>query len=70
MLSPGLNVGGTDAPFFRDRGVVAYGAGLFSPSVDVRAIGSRFHGNDERIDIESLELQTQLWHDVANDLLI
>ena len=70
MLSPGLNVGGTDAPFFRDRGVVAYGAGLFSPSVDVRAIGSRFHGNDERIDIESLELQTQLWHDVTNDLLI
>lgn len=49
---------------------MAYGAGLFSPSVDVRAIGSRFHGNDERIDIESLELQTQLWHDVANDLLI
>jgi len=68
-LSPGLSVGGTDAPFFRDRGVVAYGAGLFSPSVDVRAIGSRFHGNDERIDVESLRLQTQLWHDVANDLL-
>ena len=30
--------------------------------------GQRFHGNDERIDVESLRLQTHLWPYVANDL--
>ncbi|MCP5029233.1 MAG: M20/M25/M40 family metallo-hydrolase, partial [Actinomycetia bacterium] len=31
--------------------------------------GSRFHGNDERIDVESLSLTTNLWLDVVKDLL-
>ena len=31
-LMPGLIVGGTDARFFRDKGAVAYGTGLFSPA--------------------------------------
>jgi hypothetical protein len=42
---------------------------MFSPGVDLTAIGSRFHGNDERIDVESLRLSTQLWYDLARDLL-
>jgi acetylornithine deacetylase/succinyl-diaminopimelate desuccinylase-like protein len=50
-------------------GAVAYGAGLFSPSLDVGEYGSRFHGNNERIDIESLALTTRLWHHLATDLL-
>ena len=49
--------------------MVAYGAALFSPSVDIRAVGARFHGNDERIDVESLQLSTQFWYDLAGDLL-
>jgi hypothetical protein len=28
-----------------------------------------FHGNDERVDVESLDLSTQLWDAVARDLL-
>ena len=28
-----------------------------------------FHGNDERIDIDSLELSVALWEAVARDLL-
>ena len=55
-LIPGFIVGGTDARFFRDQGPVAYGAGLFSPSMDFESFGTRFHGNDERIDTESLGL--------------
>ena len=55
-LVPGLIVGGTDARFYRDRGRVAYGAGLFSPGMDIATFGSRFHGHDERIDVESLAL--------------
>jgi acetylornithine deacetylase/succinyl-diaminopimelate desuccinylase-like protein len=68
-ISPRLSPGGTDARFFRAKGVVAYGAAMFSPEVDITAIASRFHGNDERIDVESLRLSTQFWYDLAGDLL-
>jgi acetylornithine deacetylase/succinyl-diaminopimelate desuccinylase-like protein len=64
-LQPGLIVGGTDARFFRDRDAVAYGAGLFSPKVTLETFAKRFHGHDERVDVESLGLSTQLWIDVA-----
>ena len=50
-------------------GAVAYGAGLMSPTVDAGQFASRFHGNDERVDVESLALTTDLWLDVARDLL-
>lgn len=68
-IVPGLVVGGTDARFFRERGAVAYGAGLFSPTMDMATFGQRFHGNDERIDVESLALTTDLWVGVARQLL-
>jgi acetylornithine deacetylase/succinyl-diaminopimelate desuccinylase-like protein len=68
-LVPGLVVGGTDARFYRDRGRVAYGAGLFAPGMDVATFGSRFHGHDERIDVESLALATEFWIGIATDLL-
>lgn len=68
-LKPGITVGFTDARVHRELGAIAYGAGLLSPSLSAAEFGSRFHGNDERIDIESLGLTTQLWHDVATDLL-
>lgn len=68
-LVPGIVVGGTDARFYRDRGRVAYGAGLFSAGFDSSTFGSRFHGHDERIDVESLGLATDFWIGIANDLL-
>ena len=68
-LVPGIVVGGTDARFYRDRGRVAYGTGLFSPGMDMATFGSRFHGHDERIDVESLGLSTEFWIGIANDLL-
>ncbi len=68
-LVPGLVVGGTDARFYRDRGRVAYGTGLFSPDIDSATFGSRFHGHDERIDVESLRLSTEFWIGIATDLL-
>ena len=60
--------GGTDARFFRARGVPAYGAGLLSDKVSFAEFQRRFHGHDERIDIESLALTTQLWLDVCDRL--
>jgi acetylornithine deacetylase/succinyl-diaminopimelate desuccinylase-like protein len=68
-LRPELVVGFTDARIFRRMGSVAYGAGLFSPDLDASDYASRFHGNNERIDIESLQLTTQLWLDVVRDVL-
>jgi acetylornithine deacetylase/succinyl-diaminopimelate desuccinylase-like protein len=68
-LSPQTTVGFTDARVYRQMGAVAYGAGLFSPELDSGDFSSRFHGHDERIDIDSLHLTTQLWLDVVTDLL-
>jgi acetylornithine deacetylase/succinyl-diaminopimelate desuccinylase-like protein len=67
--TPQLVVGFTDSRIYRSMGAVAYGAGLFSPDLDPSDFGRRFHGNDERIDVESLRLTTALWLDVARDLL-
>jgi acetylornithine deacetylase/succinyl-diaminopimelate desuccinylase-like protein len=69
QLVPGLIVGGTDARFYRERGVTAYGAGLFSPKMDFSTFGSRFHGNDERIDVESLGLSGNYFYGIATDLV-
>ncbi len=68
-LRPGLTVGFTDARVHRDLGAVAYGAGLMSPSLTPGEFASRFHGNDERVDVESLGLTTQLWIDTITDLM-
>jgi acetylornithine deacetylase/succinyl-diaminopimelate desuccinylase-like protein len=68
-LLPGMTMGATDARYFRDRGAIALGAGLFSGSVTFESFGDRFHGNDERVDVESLGLSTDLWVGVARDLL-
>jgi acetylornithine deacetylase/succinyl-diaminopimelate desuccinylase-like protein len=50
-------------------GAIAYGAGLFSPSLDAGEYGARFHGHNERIDVDSLALTTQMFHHVVTDLL-
>ena len=68
-LLPQLEIGATDARFFRRMGTVAYGTGLFSANVTYEDMISRFHGHDERIDVESLRLTTNLWLDVVRDLL-
>jgi acetylornithine deacetylase/succinyl-diaminopimelate desuccinylase-like protein len=68
-LVPMLSVGATDARFFRRRGTTAYGFGLFSQKLTFEDFGRMFHGDDERVDIESLRLSTELWQAVARDLL-
>ncbi len=62
---PSMVTGGTDARFFRRRGIPAYGAGLLSADIGIGEFMSRFHGHNERIDIESLRMTTKLWLDVA-----
>ena len=68
-LNPQFSVGFTDSRVFRELGARQYGAGLFSPSVDPSEFSLRFHGHDERIDVERLRLTTELWERVVVDLL-
>ncbi len=68
-LVPRMTAGGTDARFYREKGAVAYGFGLFSPKMTFQDFANRFHGHDERIDVESLRLTTSMWLAVADDFL-
>jgi len=68
-LVPFLMVGGTDNRFFRRAGSVGYGFGLFSQKLSFEDYATMFHGNDERVDVDSLGLSEQLWEAVAHDLL-
>jgi len=69
-LVPFLMVGGTDNRFFRRAGAVGYGFGLFSKRLAFEDYATMFHGNDERVDVESLALSEQLWRAVAEEMLL
>jgi acetylornithine deacetylase/succinyl-diaminopimelate desuccinylase-like protein len=68
-LMPMLTVGATDSRFFRRAGSVAYGFGLFSNRLTFEDYAVMFHGDDERVDVDSLRYSTQLWEAVAKDFL-
>jgi len=68
-IVPLTTTGATDARFFRAAGAIAYGYGLFSKRISYTDYGTMFHGNDERVDQESLRLSTELWEAVAEDVL-
>jgi acetylornithine deacetylase/succinyl-diaminopimelate desuccinylase-like protein len=57
-LVPALIPVTTDARFFRARGVIAYGVGAFDPAARFGDHLAMFHGNDERVSVESLRLTT------------
>lgn len=67
-IIPSIVTGGTDSRFFREKGTVAFGAGLLSNKIDIGEFMRRFHGHNERIDVESLRLTTKLWLDVVDRL--
>ncbi len=66
---PFLTVGGTDARFFRRRGIPSYGFGLFSDRIGFDEFASMFHGDNERVDVESLRLTTEMWDAVVRDVV-
>ncbi|MGH3577514.1 MAG: M20/M25/M40 family metallo-hydrolase, partial [Mycobacterium sp.] len=66
---PFLTVGATDARFHRALGSVAYGFGLHSRAIGFEEYGAMFHGIDERVDVESLRLSTEMWMALAQDFL-
>jgi acetylornithine deacetylase/succinyl-diaminopimelate desuccinylase-like protein len=57
-LAPTLTPVTTDARFFRQRGIPAYGVGLFDDSVTFPEMLAMFHGADERVSIDSVHRTT------------
>jgi acetylornithine deacetylase/succinyl-diaminopimelate desuccinylase-like protein len=68
-IVPFLTVGATDARFFRRLGTTSYGFGMFSERISFEDYGVMFHGDDERVDTDSLRLSTELWESLSHDLL-
>ena len=48
---------------------VAYGFGRLSPAVSFSKFSSRFHGHNERVDIESVRRTTEAWDQLCRDFL-
>ena len=68
-LVPGLLAAQTDARWTRPAGVTTYGYGLLSERIDPTEYWSRFHGANERCDLESLALTAQAYERIAQDFL-
>jgi acetylornithine deacetylase/succinyl-diaminopimelate desuccinylase-like protein len=66
---PFLVVGATDARYFRRKGVTSYGYGLMSERIPFAEFSKLFHGNNERIDQESLGLMTPLWEGLVREMV-
>lgn len=66
---PQMHVGFTDARLHRELGSIAYGAGLMSPGLGLGEFQRRIHGEDERIDIESLRMTLDFWTDVVTHFM-
>jgi acetylornithine deacetylase/succinyl-diaminopimelate desuccinylase-like protein len=70
-LLPMRMVGSTDARHFRRLlGTAAYGFGMFSERLGLDEIASMAHGDNERIDLQSLEMCVELWDALLDDFCV
>ena len=69
VLVPSLCPGATDARWLRPAGIPTYGFGVLSRRVTPAQYWARFHGHDERIDVESLGMSLAAWEELATDFL-
>jgi acetylornithine deacetylase/succinyl-diaminopimelate desuccinylase-like protein len=68
LLPTMMNVA-TDARFWRKRGTIAYGVGLYDDRMDFSEMLSLFHGHDERVSVESVARTTELYTRILHHLL-
>jgi acetylornithine deacetylase/succinyl-diaminopimelate desuccinylase-like protein len=68
-IIPRMTGGATDARFFRWKGVPSYGFALHSRRIPYTEYPLMFHGNNERIDTESLRLSATMWEALCRDFL-
>jgi len=63
-LVPVLATVATDARFWRRKGAVVYGVGIYDEATSFSEMSSLFHGDDERVSIESVRRTTSLYEKV------
>ena len=68
LLPTMMNVA-TDARFWRKRGTIAYGVGLYDDRMDFSEMLALFHGHDERVSVESVSRTTELYTRIFDRLL-
>jgi acetylornithine deacetylase/succinyl-diaminopimelate desuccinylase-like protein len=62
VVVPGMTVGGTDNRFLRQRGIPAYG---FAPCILSSEERAGFHGNDEFITVDNLNMGCELTYEIV-----
>ncbi len=65
-VMPAMMTVATDARFWRAKGTIAYGVGLFDDRMAFSEMLSLFHGNDERVSIASVEKTQRLYEEVLD----
>jgi acetylornithine deacetylase/succinyl-diaminopimelate desuccinylase-like protein len=68
-IIPRMTGGATDARYFRWKGIPSYGFALHSRRIPYTEYPLMFHGNNERIDTESLRLSATMWQALCRDFL-
>lgn len=69
-LLPTMMTVGTDARFWRIRGSVAYGVGLYDDRMGFSEMLGLFHGHDERVSVDSVDRTTLLYERVLKRFLV
>ena len=62
VIVPGMTIGGTDNRFLRERGIPAYG---FMPCLLSREERAGFHGNNEFMTIDNLNMGNELMYEIV-----
>ncbi len=68
-LMPATMPVSTDARFWRHKGTVAYGVGLYDDRLGFSEMLGLFHGHDERVSTESVDRTTRLYVEVLGRFL-
>ena len=68
LLPTIMNVA-TDARFWRKKGTIAYGVGLYDDRMDFSEMLALFHGHDERVSVDSVGRTTNLYVEILRHLL-
>ncbi|HEX6301936.1 MAG TPA: M20/M25/M40 family metallo-hydrolase [Acidimicrobiia bacterium] len=68
LLPTIMNVA-TDARFWRKKGAIAYGVGLYDDRMDFSEMLALFHGHDERVSVDSVGRTTNLYFEILRRLL-
>jgi acetylornithine deacetylase/succinyl-diaminopimelate desuccinylase-like protein len=65
-IVPVLGTVSTDARFWRRKGTVAYGVGLYDDQTRFSDLLSLFHGSDERVAVQSVLRSTSLYQEILD----